>query len=438
MVTPIRTDPHRGLGYASLHAVYDLLWIVALVVSAPWWAWRWCTQATFRALCRERFGVALPARGARPRVLVHGFSVGEIKAAQSLVRELERTRPDLEVVLSTTTNTGAEVARKTYPHLAVVRFPLDMRIFVTRFLKRVDPACVILVELEVWPNFLREANRRGIPLAVVNGRITERSFARYRRARTLMPAFDRVSLLLAQDEEYARRFAALSCAPERVQVSGNIKIDGLRTGRIAPKPELERLLAAPTGRLCVVAGSTHEPEEALIARAVHAVLPEARLIVVPRHPERAPVVEKAVALVWGGAQRLTRLREGATVEPQHPAIVDTIGELESVYALADLVILGGSFVAHGGQNLLEPAAQERAVIHGPHMWNFSAETRLLERVNAAVQVQDEAGLRAALLRLAAEPALRSAMGARGRAAVEAQRGAAAATMRALTELLPQA
>ena len=150
------------------------------------------------------------------------------------------------------------------------------------------------------------------------------------------------------------------------------------------------------------------------------------------------MVEKAVALVWGGAQRLTRLREGATVEPYHPAIVDTIGELESVYALADLVILGGSFVAHGGQNLLEPAAQERAVIHGPHMWNFSAETRLLERVNAAVQVQDEAGLRAALLRLAAEPALRSAMGARGRAAVEAQRGAAAATMRALTELLPQA
>lgn len=437
-VAPIRSDPHAGLAYALLHGVYDLAWLLALCAASPWLVWRWCTRPAFRRLARERLGVALPPRGARARVLVHGVSVGEVKAAQSLVRELERTRPDLEIVVCTTTDTGVEVARKTYPGLAVVRFPLDFGPLVRRFLARVDPACVVLVELEVWPNFLRECNRRGVPLAVVNGRITERSFARYQRASALLPAFDRLSLMLAQDDEYARRFGELCQARERIRVSGNIKIDGLKTGRARAGAELAALLGAPEGGVCIVAGSTHDPEEALVCRAVLAAAPAARLVLVPRHPERAAQVEKAVAEVCGGAQRLTQLRAGLRPDPRLPAIVDTIGELEAVYALADIVVVGGSFVPHGGQNLLEPAAQERAVVHGPHMWNFHAETRLLERVEAAVQVADEGGLRAALARLAADPAERAAMGGRGRSAVEAQRGATKATLDALQSCLPSA
>lgn len=433
---PIRGDPHGGARDALLHAAYDLLMLVALVVASPWLAWRWCSSASFRRLAPARLARGLPARGARRRVLVHGVSVGEVKAAQSIIRELERARPDLEVVVCTTTDTGEAMARRTYPHLAVVRFPLDLRPVVRRFLRVVDPACVVLVELEVWPNFLREANRRGVPLVVVNGRITERSHRRYSRARALLPAFDRLSLLLAQDEEYARRFASLCRDGARIRVTGNVKVDGLKTGRARPSEELERLLGPAPGELCLVAGSTHEPEELVVARAARASGAWRRLVLVPRHPDRAAQVARQLAEAGFPSQCLSELRRGTAPDPRAARIVDTIGELEGVYALADAVVVGGSFVPHGGQNLLEPAAQERCVLHGPHMWNFAAETRLLQRGEAALEARDEAQLESALRALAHDPALRAAMGERARRAVELQRGATGRTMALLAPCLP--
>jgi 3-deoxy-D-manno-octulosonic-acid transferase len=434
--SPVRGDPHSGARDAALHAAYDLLMIVVLLAAAPWLAWRWCSSPAFRRLAPARLALGLPARGARRRVLVHGVSVGEVKAAQSIIRELERTRPDLEVVVCTTTDTGDAVARRTYPHLQVVRFPLDLRPVVRRFLRVLDPACVVLVELEVWPNFLREANRRGTPLVVVNGRITERSHRRYQRARALLPAFDRLSLLLAQDEEYARRFASLCRDGSRIRVTGNVKVDGLKTGRARPGEELERLLGAPDGRLCLVAGSTHEPEELLVARAARDSGAAPRVVLVPRHPDRAAQVARKLAEAGFAAQLLSDLRRGAAPDPDALRIVDTIGELEGIYALADLVVIGGSFVPHGGQNLLEPAAQERCVVHGPHMWNFASETRLLQRGAAALEARDEAALAAALRELAGDPARRAAMGERARRAVELQRGATERTMALLAPCLP--
>ncbi len=433
---PILVDPDPGILAAALYALYDLTWILAILVPAPWWLVRTATSARFRATAGARLGGGLPrARraGERGRILVHGVSVGEVKAAQALVRDLRTARPDLDVVVSTVTTTGFDVARKLYPDATVVRFPFDLSFVVRRFLRRVAPDCAVLVELEVWPSFLREANRAGIPIAVVNGRITERSYRRYLGFKNLLPQFARISLYCAQDAEYAQRFIGLDADPERVVITGNVKADGLRTSAREPSEEVLRRVAARPGQLVVVAGSTHAPEEAALVRAWRASFSEARLVLVPRHPERAGGLARELAQLGPEPQLLTRLRAGESADPARPLIVDTIGELEQVYAASDLVFVGGSLIPHGGQNMLEPAAQGRAVVYGPHVANFLQEAGLLERAGAALRLSGEADLGSALRSLLDDPVRRRAMGAAGRSVVEAQKGATALTLRALTE-----
>ena len=359
------------------------------------------------------------------------MSVGEVKAAQSLVRALAAARPDLEIVVSATTDTGLDVAGRLYPDLRVVRFPFDLAPVVARFLDRVAPVAVVLVELELWPAFLRALDRRRIPVAIVNGRITGRSLARLRRFRRLFPPFDRLALLCAQDESYAARFGELAGSRERIVVTGNLKADGLRTGPVDPGTELARLLGARKGQRTLVAGSTHEPEETAVAQACAGA--DVRLIVAPRHPERVPSVVRDLAALGKPAQLLSRLRAGEPADPARPAIVDTMGELEKVYALADLVYVGGSLGDRGGQNVLEPAAQGKPVVHGPNVWNFAQEAALLERAGASRRVEDEAGLARALRELLADEAVRRRMSAAGIAAVQSQKGATELTVRALLE-----
>ncbi|MFN0244854.1 MAG: 3-deoxy-D-manno-octulosonic acid transferase [Planctomycetota bacterium] len=433
---PILRDPNPGLSRFLLHALYDAAWIVVVVLASPWWLWRCARDARFRAMARARLGAGLPRAptpGARPRALIHGVSVGEVKAAQSLVRALERAHPELDIVISTTTDTGFDVARKIYPALTVVRFPIDPSFVVRRFLDRVAPACVVLMELEIWPNFLRCANRRAIPIAVVNGRITPQSFGHYRLFKDLLPQFNRISLFCVQDEEYAERFERLSADRARIQVCGNIKADGLELGRVEPGVELVRLLGGRAGQRVIVAGSTHHPEERSIAAAWRAGAARARLILVPRHPERAKDVAADLAADGSPPQLLTRLRAGEAPDSDRPCIVDTIGELEQVYALGDVVFVGGTLVPHGGQNVLEPAAQAKPVLVGPHVHNFVQEVALLERAGACRTVRSEDELAAQFAALTADPDACERMGAAGRAAVEAQTGATERTLRALEE-----
>ena len=410
------------------------MWLVTIVVASPWWALRCLRDRAFREMVSARLGLGLPAPpapGARPRVLVHGVSVGEVMGARALVQRLEEAHPELEVVVSTTTTTGESVARRLFPAHRVVRFPLDLSPVVRRFLARVRPTAVVLVELEVWPNFLRGANRAGVPVAVVNGRITGKSFSHYFLFRHLLPQFGRISLFCVQDEEYARRFEELSRDPRRILVTGNIKADALTIGRREPPAELVRLLGGRPGQPVVVAGSTHEPEERWVAEAWRAAAPGARLVLVPRHPGRAEEVVEALARAGAPAQRLTALRAGEAPDPSRPAVVDTIGDLEGVYGLADLVFVGGSLVPHGGQNMLEPAAQGRPVLYGPHVANFVQEAALLERAGAARRLAGTDELARALGELLADPAARERMAAAGIAATRAQQGATRLTLAAL-------
>lgn len=443
---PLGLDPNPGIWITVLYGIYDVIWILVLTCFSPWWVLRCMRDPNFRRMARERMTLPLPdvsvrslkrsewPAGSRQRVLVHGVSVGEIKASQSLVDAL---RVDYEVVVSASTNTGMEVARQLYPELQVVRFPLDIYRVVQRFLNRVRPDWVVLLELEIWPNFLKKANRMGCPVAVVSGRITEGSFDNYRRFGATLPQFNRITLFAAQSERYAERFAGLAGSAERVMVTGNVKVDGLRTGPQPRDEAFERLirLAGPQpGQPVLVAGSTHDPEEALVCGAFREACPEARIIIVPRHPPRAEQVLADLAAMGERAQRWTDLLSGAeSVDPQRPLVVDTIGELERIYGLATLVFVGGTLVAHGGQNMLEPAAKGLPVLYGTSTENFMQEAALLEEAGAALRVQDAGELTQKVRALLADEGLRETMARAGVQAVVGQRGATYRTLLALRE-----
>ncbi len=433
---PIRADPNPGLLSFSLHLAYDGLWLAAGVLGAPIFALRSALRPGFARMLRERLGGGLgavqPAAGAR--ILVHAVSVGEVKGAVPIVRALEAAYPGCELALCTTTDTGLAVARSLFPGQLVLRFPADLTPIMRRFLRRLAPTCVVLIELEVWPNFLRESNRAGIPVAVANGRITDRSFGRYRFFRSFFPQFNRISMFCVQGEDYAARFLELLVPAERVRVTGNVKADGLRLGVRERDAELVRLVAARADQLVLVAGSTHAPEERYVLAAAARALPGARVVLVPRHPERGASLVAELAAAGARCQLLSELRSGrAAPDPNAALIVNTIGELERVYALADLVFVGGSLVPHGGQNVLEPAAQGKAVVVGPSVENFAPETALLRRAGACVQLARVEELAQTLARLGADANLRARMGAAGIAAVSTQRGATQRTLDALAE-----
>lgn len=433
---PITRDPNPEPWRKALHAFYGLLWWVAIGLGSPWWLGRSLYDPAFRRMVRERLGFGLPqppGPGGRRRVLIHGVSVGEVKAAQALVASLEEECPELELWFSTVTDTGVAVATELYGAERVVRFPVEPGAIVRRFLRRLQPEAIVLVELEIWPNFLRAANQLGIPVAVVNGRITERSFRSYQRFKNLLPQFNRISLYCVQGSEYGDRFLELGVAPERVVLTGNVKADSLGDGPVEPGEELRRLLGGRPGQQVLTAGSTHEDEELQVALAWREGVPGARLLLVPRHPQRAADIERALRLEGLEPQRLTALRAGEAPDPGRPALVDTIGELERVYGLSDLVFVGGTLVPHGGQNMLEPAAQGRPVLHGPHVDNFLVEARLLGEAGGSLTVADSAELGRLLAQLAQDADRRDRMARAGLEVVARQRGATGRTLRALRE-----
>ena len=433
LLPPLTADPHASLLRSVLHRLYDLLWVCAAVVASPWLYLRSRRDPAFAEMVRQRAGWELPPRRTHPgpTVLVHGVSVGEVKGAVPLVRAVRERYPALEVVVSTTTNTGLKVGRAEFDDLRVVRFPADTTRAVRGFLDRVKPDFVVLVELEIWPNFLRECNRRGVPVVVVNGRITRTSHGRYVWFRRLLPQFNRLSLICVQDAEYAGRFLGLAVDPRRVVITGSMKADRLPLGPVDPGAELRELLGAGPGVPVIVAGSTHDPEEELVVDAWSRGAREARLVLVPRHPERAADVVRSLARRGVRAQRLTELRAGERPDPARPCLADTIGELERIYGLADIVFVGGSLIPHGGQNMLEPAAQGKAVVFGPHVANFAQEASLLVGRGACLQVDDVDALALAFSELVADPALRARMAELGLLVVQDQKGATAFTLEAL-------
>lgn len=432
--------PRSGMRGWLTMGIYQPLFVLAFLLYSPVLLWRALFDKRPRPSLRERMGFVPRRRGDAPVVWIHGVSVGEVKAASNFIAQLQRQRPDLQLLVSATTPNGHIVARQEYKDLPVVFYPLDFANFPGRALDRIRPRCVLLMELEIWPNFLQAARKRDIPVAVINGRISERTFKGYRLARGLLPQLDLIARYCVQDRAYQKRLLDLGVDPARVCVTGNMKYDSVVMARHDEAAALLRPWLAPAGEKVLVAGSTHHDEEQAVLLACAGVqaagpLP-LRVVLVPRHPERAPAICEQVLGLGQRPVRWTEVRDGLPpLSPGDVVVIDTIGQLQRFYAACDVAFVGGSLIPHGGQNMLEPAAQGRATIFGPHTTNFRRDVELLLAAAAVVQVPDRDAFARELSSLLRDDARRRALGAKAQQVIADNQGATARTLELVQDLL---
>jgi 3-deoxy-D-manno-octulosonic-acid transferase len=424
-----------------VYTVYSVLLTIGFILALPWFLWKGRTTGKYLRTFRERMGrlpVFLNLDGDRS-IWIHAVSVGEVLAARPLVPALRARFPGHRIFVSTTTMAGHAVAQKRIRGSDGIFYaPLDFPRPVRCALEVLNPSLVLLVETELWPNLIHEAHRRGARVALVNGRISPRSFPRYQRlGRLLRAVLSEVDLFLMQGAAHAERVRALGAPADRVQVSGNLKFDAVEPGRLPER--IARLLhgGGSPPRPLWVAGSTVGGEEELVLSAFHRVrerIPQARLLLAPRHPERFDTVPSLVESA--GFRCLRRSSLGpATWSDGEVLLLDTLGELAQVYALASVVFVGGSLVPSGGHNILEPAVAGKAVIVGPHMDNFQEIADQFRAEQALLQVASADELGREVTALLLDEPRRKGLGERARDLVGRNRGAVARSAEALHALL---
>ena len=430
-----------------MYVLYSAALALALVLGTPWFLYQGIRRRKYFGSLRERLGT-LPVSfnlDGEPSIWVHAVSVGEVLAARPLVDELRDRYPGLRLFVSTTTVAGQHLARRQLAQAdAVFYFPIDFAWTVRRVFDRARPRLLVLLEGEIWPNVLAEASRRGVRTAIVNGRVSARSFPRYRLLAPLMrQVLSGVDAFCMQGEEDARRITRVGAEPSRVSVTGSLKFDAVHLpappahGR--PRDRVLRFFRVPAGRPVIVAGSTMRGEERPVLQAfrrIKATQPQALLVIAPRHADRFTEVMHIARGEGFAVARRTEL--AIDVEPRADVVVlDSIGELAQVYQLATVAFVGGSLVATGGHNILEPAVHGRPVVFGPSMSNFAEIAELFLHNGAAVQVHSEHELEETLISLMGDPVRRAAIGAAARALVESNRGATERTLAVLARLLPR-
>lgn len=385
----------------------------------------------------ERLGFTPKAARGRGPIWIHGASVGEIQGARALVAALARRFPGCPLLVTTVTATGARHTQQVFAGQANhLYLPYDLPWAAEAFLSAVQPRLLIVMETEIWPNLLRVCQSRGVPAALVNGRVSDRSYRGYAFFRRFMAeALGRFSFIAAQSAEDARRFRALGAPPEKVLVMGNLKFDlPPPAGPAAAADIRERVLAA-SERPVWIAASTHAGEEALVLDALGRLQDQGTdclLVLAPRRPER---FDKVFALCQSrGFAVARRAKAPRAASGAEVYLLDTIGDLESFYGAADLAFVGGSLVPHGGHNALEAARWGLPIITGPHTSNFREVVQLLEEAGALVVVSDGKELAAAVAALVADPALRRVRGAGAKQVAERHRGALGKVMGLLEPL----
>ncbi len=430
-----------------MYFIYSLLLAVGFLILLPRFLYDAFRHGKYVAGFRERLGTLSPATG-QPLIWIHCVSVGETQAARPLVLELKKQLPNFRIAVSTTTLTGQTLARDIFKSDAekIFYFPFDWRWTVRRTLKALRPKVVLIMETELWPGFLRECERQQIPVVVMNGRLSERSFRRYRLFRGFMSRVLRgVSLAIMQTEPDAVRLRLLGIATEKVKVSGSLKFDA---GALRLNDELTAALGArfnfTRDSPLILAASTHAPEERIVIEAVKQLVahtvPTARLLIAPRHPERFDAVAaliEASGISW--ARRSAS--QQATDATARVVLLDTIGELQSVYPLATIVFVGGSIAKTGGHNILEPAAVGACILTGAHTYNFREIVEAFVRADAIVQLpampdSDTAvELEKLFTKFLTEPDKQRLIGERAKQLVNQNRGATQRTMELLKVLL---
>ncbi len=430
-----------------MYFIYSLLLAVGFLILLPRFLYDAFRHGKYVAGFRERLGTLSPVTG-QPLIWIHCVSVGETQAARPLVLELKKQLPNYRIAISTTTLTGQNLAQEIFKNDAekIFYFPFDWRWTVRRTLKALCPEAVLIMETELWPGFLRECERQHIPVVVLNGRLSERSFRRYRLFRGFMSRVLRgVSLAIMQTEPDAARLRLLGIATEKVKVSGSLKFDA---GTLPLNDELTVALGARfnfnSDSPLILAASTHAPEERIVIEAVKQLIahtvPTARLLIAPRHPERfgevAALIE-ASGISWARRSASQQATDGTA----KVVLLDTIGELQSVYPLATIVFVGGSIAKTGGHNILEPAAVGACILTGAHTYNFREIVEAFVRAEAIVQLpampdSDTAlELEKLFAKFLTEPDKQRLIGERAKQLVNQNRGATELTMELLKDLL---
>jgi 3-deoxy-D-manno-octulosonic-acid transferase len=429
-----------------MYLLYSLATLAVFIVVSPYFVYQAIRYKKYLGSLRQRLGF-LPVSfnfDGEESIWIHAVSVGEALTARALAADLKARYPRLRLFLSTTTIAGQQVARQNLSSVdAVFYFPFDWTFIVRRTLNLVRPRLFIMMETEIWPNLLRACRKRGVRTVVINGRISSRSYPRYRLVR---PFFRRVladvDRFCMESEESARRLVDLGGEQSRVTVTGSLKFDSLElpaaTPHGKPRERVLRFFRVAVNRTVIVAGSTMRGEEVSVLRAfarVKATMPSALAVIAPRQPERFGEVERLARDAGFVTMRRSDLPIDA--EPRADVVVlDSIGELAQLYQLATAVFVGGSLTDHGGHNILEPAVFGKPIVFGPHMQNFREIADAFISNDAAVQVQTDRELDDLLLALVTDPVRRARLGAAARALVEANRGAKTKTLAVIAELLP--
>ena len=429
-----------------MYLAYSLLTLALFVVVSPYFLYQAIRYRKYIGTLRQRLGF-LPITfniDAEDSIWIHAVSVGEALTARALAADLKTRYPRLRLFLSTTTIAGQQVARRSLTDVdAVFYFPFDWTFIVRRTMRLVRPRLFIMMETEIWPNLLRECRRRGVKTVMINGRISSRSYPRYKMVR---PFFRRVlgdvDRFCVQSEESARRLVDLGADAAHVTVTGSLKFDSLEIPAPAthgkPRERVLRFFRLSPNRTVLVAGSTMRGEESAVLGAfakIKSAMPSALLVLAPRHPERFAEVQRLARDAGFVTARRSELPIDA--EPRADVVVlDTLGELAQLYQVGTAVFVGGSLEDYGGHNILEPAIFGKPIVFGPHMQNFKEIADAFLSNDAAIQVQTERELNAALLALVTDPVRRARLGAAARALVEANRGAKARTLQVIAELLP--
>ena len=429
-----------------MYAVYSVLLVAFVLAVSPYLAYQAIRYRKYVGNLPQRLGY-LPVSfnlDGDESIWIHAVSVGEVLTARALLPELRERYPRLRLFLSTTTITGQQIARNSLQYVdEVFYFPFDLGFIVNRTLRLVRPRLFVMMETEIWPNLLRACRKAGVKTMLVNGRISSRSYPRYRLARPLFRrVLDDVDRFCMQSEESARRIADIGADRARVTVTGSLKFDSLDVPGAATggRNRVLRYFRMAPDRPVVIAASTLKGEEQPVLEAfqrIRATTGNALLVIAARKPERFDEVERIARRAGWNVARRSDLRVDA--EPRCDVVVlDTIGELAQLYQVATAVFVGGSLVDAGGHNILEPAFFGKPIVFGPFMQNFAEIARTFLDHGAAIQVRDGRELESALADLLADPVRRASLGAAARALVEANRGARGKSLAAIAQLLPPA
>jgi 3-deoxy-D-manno-octulosonic-acid transferase len=425
----------------TVRALYNILFTIFFALSSPYYFWRMRRRGNWLEGFPQRFGKYdakfKQSITNRHTLWLHAVSVGEVNLCTQLIRALEPRLPNVKIIVSTTTTTGmGELLKKLPPHIGKIYYPIDRRLYAMRALSVVHPEAIVLVEAEIWPNFMWRAQNLNIPVFLVNARLSDRSHAGYKRWGFLFrPIFAALAGVGVQNETDAARVRELGCQPEAVRIVGNLKFDAAKiSGKQSVNvPQLLQQLGVPANARIIVAGSTHAGEEALLAEQflrLRTRCPDLFLILVPRHFERSKQVGKELE------QRGLKFiyRSEITASTQLPPgqtqclLVNTTGELRYFYEHATVVFVGKSLTAEGGQNPIEPAELGKAMVFGPNMQNFADIARQFVEQKAAVQVKDAAGLEKALGELLGDEARRTELGRNAMQVVRINEGAIGRTV----------